>query len=97
MLQPIDGSSDLSSSDAHAILESQEPAPPYDLDPAICMRVGDVIARAATLSSRPAWVVAVMEKSLANGADQKTRRPVMSPREGGCVTYEAGEKVEPVS
>jgi len=59
----VDGSSDLSSSDAHAILESPEPAPPYDLGPAICMRVGDVIARAATLSSRPAWVVAVMEKS----------------------------------
>ena len=46
--------------DAYAIVESQEPAPPYELDPrindpVICKRVGDVIARAMILPSRPAW------------------------------------------
>jgi hypothetical protein len=52
--------SDLRFSDAYAILESQEPALPYDLDPrfsdpVICRRVGEVIARATILPSCPAW------------------------------------------
>jgi hypothetical protein len=63
MSQPIDGNPGLSFSDTRAILESQEPAPPYDLDPcfddfAICKRIGDVIARAMILPSCPAWAVA---------------------------------------
>jgi hypothetical protein len=58
MPQPIVGNSGFS--DAYAILESQEPAPPYELDPrfndpVICKRVGDVIALAMILPSRPAW------------------------------------------
>ena len=57
---PQRGNSDLRFSDAYAIVESQEPAPPYELDPrfndtVICKRVGDVIARAMILPSRPAW------------------------------------------
>jgi hypothetical protein len=60
MPQPIVGNSDLRFSDAYAILKSQEPALPYDLDPrfndpVICTRVGEVIARAMILPSRPAW------------------------------------------
>ena len=60
MLQPIVDNSDLHFFDAYAILEAREPAPPYELDPrfsdaVICKRVGDVIARAMILPSRPAW------------------------------------------
>jgi len=60
MPQPIVDNSDLHFFDAYAILEAQEPAPPYELDPrfndpVICKRVGDVIARAMILPSRPAW------------------------------------------
>lgn len=60
MPQPIVGNSDHSFSDVYAILESQEPAPPYEVDPcfddpAIRKRIGDVIARAMILPSRPAW------------------------------------------
>ena len=60
MLQPIVDNSDLHFFDPCAILEAQEPAPPYELDPRfndpiICRRVGDVIARAMILPSRPAW------------------------------------------
>jgi hypothetical protein len=60
MPQSIIDNSDLRFSDAYAILESQEPALPYDLDPrfsdpVICRRVGEVIARATILPSCPAW------------------------------------------
>jgi hypothetical protein len=54
MTRPTVDNSDLNFSDAYAILGSQEPALPYELDPrfydpAICRRVGDVIARAMAL------------------------------------------------
>ena len=59
MPQPTVGNSDLSLSDAYAILESQAPALPYELDPrfhnpVICKRVGDLIARATIPPSLPA-------------------------------------------
>ena len=60
MPQPTVG--DPSLSDAYAILESQAPALPYELDPrfndpVICKRVGDLIARANdTTQSRRARV-----------------------------------------
>ena len=57
MPQPPVG--DFSLSDAYAILKSQAPALPYELDPrfndpVICKRVGDLIARATIPPSRPA-------------------------------------------
>ena len=57
MTRPTVDNSDLSFSDAYAILGSQKPALPYELDPgfydpAIC--VDDVIARAMVLASRRA-------------------------------------------
>jgi hypothetical protein len=60
MPRPTVGKPDLRFSEAYAILESQEPALPYDLDPrfndpVICTRVGEVIARAMILPSRSAW------------------------------------------
>ena len=60
MRQPTVG--DVSLSDAYAILESQAPALPYELDPrfndpVICKRVGDLIAGANhTTQSRPTRV-----------------------------------------
>jgi hypothetical protein len=71
MPQPIVDISDLS--DAYAILESQGPALPYELDPRfsdpiICKRIGDVIARAMILPSRPAWNLADTSKPSHYGA-----------------------------
>jgi hypothetical protein len=51
MFERIAGKADLTHSAAYALLESQEPLPPYELDPAfdspaVRKRIGEVIAKA---------------------------------------------------
>ena len=51
MSQPIAGKADLTHSAGFALLQSQEPLPPYELDPAfdspvVRKRIGEVIAKA---------------------------------------------------
>jgi hypothetical protein len=51
MFERIAGKADLTRSAAYALLQSQEPLPPYELDPAfdspaVRKRIGDVIAKA---------------------------------------------------
>jgi hypothetical protein len=60
MPQPKSHNSDAEFSTGHAILQSQEPLPPYELDPhldepAIRKRIGEVIARAVDKMNPRRW------------------------------------------
>ena len=53
MFERIAGKADLTHSAAYALLKSQEPLPPYELDPAfdspaVRKRIGEVIAKAGS-------------------------------------------------
>jgi hypothetical protein len=68
MSQPVVSKSRPTSSPAYALLESQEPLPPYELDPAfesmaVRKRIGEVIAKAVGRRS-----------SKRNGARQSRRQ-----------------------